>query len=368
MNILRVKANEVQFDFFLNNLGGAYEAEARTLGCHIYQAPPIRKLGKYLRSLQEVLYEHRYDACHMHGEEFMGDAVRAADHVGVPLRIAHCHSAVLARGKTGIEMELRSWRHKTIDRVLLRRHASDILACSNDAGRFLMGRHWDEDRRCRTLYCGVPLGQFHLASTKWSRSEFREKNAIPRGAIVVGHIGSMGPTLAKNHPFIIDLFDVLARKDKRFFLYLAGDGPHRQALEQKVLAMKLRDKVKFGGLCDDVPSLLVHGIDVHILPSLFEGLPIVGLEAVASGLFTVCSSSITKDFTGYFPERIATLSLAATRSDWAEAVCDGVNRRIPTEEGIALLENSPFSIVQSYQALLKIYQSGTSKTLEPVSG
>jgi glycosyltransferase EpsF len=356
MNLLRLRPKELQFDFFLSQPGGAYEAEARSYGCRIHHAPRIRQFRKNLRFLEDVLKTNRYDVFHTHGDEFMGDAVRIAAKVGVPVRIVHCHNTRFKRGKEGFEMRVRLWRHRTIDRSYMLRHATDILGCSNDAGRYLMGRHWGIDSRCRTLYCGVPLENFSRALSTWSRDEFRMAHGIPKDAIVVGHVGSMGPTPQKNHPFIIKVFAELARLDQRYHLYLAGDGPNRPALEEQIRELGLQSRVMMPGPCDDVPSLMVHGFDVHLVPSLWEGLPIVGLEAVASGLFTVCSDSITKDYTGRFPDRITAMSLGADTRGWAKKVAEGVGMRLPAQEGMALVRESPFSIQESLRNLLDVYR------------
>jgi glycosyltransferase involved in cell wall biosynthesis len=355
MNILRLRSDQIQFDFILGGLGGAYEAEARSYGCRVHLAPPIRQISKHFRFIENVLRENRYDVYHVHGDEFLGDGVKAAARAGIPVRIVHSHNTKLARGKKGVEMRIRSWRHRSIERFRILKYATDILACSIDAGRFFVGHHWEEDPRCRTLYCGVPVEQFETALTKWSRVEFRRAHGIPEDAIVIGHVGSMGPTLQKNHQFILEVFAEMARRDTRFHLYMAGDGPHRPAIEQKVRHLGLQSRVTMPGLCDDVPSLMVHGFDVHLLPSLWEGLPVVGLEAVASGLFTVCSNSITKEFTDRFPDRITALSLNADVSVWVEKVRKGVIKRLTPKEGIVFLEKSPFSIHSSLSNLLDVY-------------
>jgi glycosyltransferase involved in cell wall biosynthesis len=357
MNIVRLRSKEVQFDFFLNLLGGPYEAEARSYGCRIHIAPPIRQLGKYHACLERVLNVNQYDVYHSHVDEFAGDSVKAAAMAGVPVRVGHCHNTVLARGQRGFEMQVRSWRFKTINRSRMLKYATDILACSSDAGRFFMGTHWGEDPRSRVLFCAVPLDEFNLASSKWSRDEFRNAHGIPRDAIVVGHVGSMGPTPQKNHSYILEIFAELARRDQRYYLYLAGDGPDRPALEKKVKQMKLKPRVMMPGLFDDIPSLMVHGFDVFLLPSLWEGLPVAGLEAVASGLATVCSDCITKDFTAFFSTRVVPLSLKEHPSVWADWVEEAIKKRISVDRGIVIFEKSPFSINSSLNDMIALYQN-----------
>ena len=356
INILRLRPDELEFDFLLGTLGGAYEAEARSYGCHIYQAPPIRQLNNSLRFLGQTLASNSYNVLHCHGEEFMGDFIKVAFNAGVPVRVAHCHGTALARGKKNAEMMLRTLRFRTLDRMRIMNYATDIVAASNDSGRFLMGRHWKSDPRCRALYCGVPLADFENALIRWTRADFRASQGIPQDAIVLGHAGSMGPAPVKNHYFLLEIFRELARRDNRYLLYMAGDGPLRPGIAKAVHHYGLQGRTLMPGLCNDVPSLMVHGFDVHILPSLQEGLPVVGLEAVASGLYTVCSDTITKDFTEFFSQRVMPVSLAANPSVWADKVEEAVRMRITVAEGVALMKNSPFSIQASLNNMLGMYQ------------
>lgn len=366
MNLLRLRSDEVSFDFILGMPGGAYEQEAKSLGCNMHYRPLdtwLRKrlnvvgLGKQDEFLEKVFAKNRYDAFHVHGDEFFGDDIRTAARAGIPVRVAHCHNTQVARGKRGIEMVVRRLRFRTIDRSFTLRYATDIVACSSDAGKNFMANHWQTDRRCKTLFCGVPLDQFKTGVTKWTRKEFRKAHRIPEDAIVIGHAGSMDLTPQKNHNFMLAIFRELAKRDRRYCLYMAGEGPRRRLLEEAARESGLAARVFLPGLCDDVPSLMVHGFDVHLLPSLFEGLPVVGLEAVAAGLYTVCSDTITRDFTGYFGARVMTVSLHDDAARWADRVEEAVSRRIPPEEGLAIVEQSPFSIEASLQALIRMYRS-----------
>jgi glycosyltransferase involved in cell wall biosynthesis len=166
----------------------------------------------------------------------------------------------------------------------------------------------------------------------------------------------MGPSPQKNHFFILEILGELARRDRRYYLYMAGDGPLRPNIEQAVWQRGLEGRVIMPGLSNDVPSLMVHGFDVHLLPSLFEGLPVVGLEAVASGLYTICSDTITRDFTDYFASRITMVSLTATPEYWADRVEEAVQKRISPREGISLVEQSPFSIQSSLSNVISLYR------------
>ena len=366
LNLVRLGTDEVRFDFVLGKAGGQYEKEIQDRGCRIHRLDYLSHSRKRLeivglarrsRSLDRILAENAYDVFHIHGEEFMGDALKVAAEAGVPVRVAHCHGTVLARGKRNPEMAIRSVRFKTRDRRRILRYATDICAVSNEAGRFLMGSSWEADPRCKALYCGIALERFREVASVQDRIAYRESHGIPHDSIVVGHAGSMGPTPVKNHAFLLEVFGVLARRDSRYILYVAGDGPLRPEIERDVKRRGLQERVLMPGICKDVPTLMVHGFDVLLLPSLHEGLPIVGLEAVAAGLYTVCSDTVTRDFTERFRDRVTAVSLKEGPSHWADHVENAVKRRVPPAEGIAIIEKSPFSIEASLDALVNLYRN-----------
>jgi len=366
MNIIRLQPKGVRFDFFLMARGGTYENEAVKLGSRVYHAPVQGLLGKsvffmgrglFYKKLEEILRRENYNAFHIHGDEFFGDPMKVAARVGTPVRVVHCHNTVLARGKKGPDMFLRKLRLRTLERARIRRYATDIVACSSDAGRYLMGREWESDNRCRPLYCGVSLDALKAAGERWTRESFRDAHGIPRDAWVVGHAGSMGPSHQKNHFFLIDVFAELARRDPKWFLFLAGDGPHKPAIAEAIKARELDRRVAMPGVVDNVPALMMYGFDVHLLPSLQEGLPVVGLEAVGAGLYTVCSTAITRDYTQAFPDRILATSLSKPVSHWADCVEQAVTKRTTAAEGLVLLRNSPFSIDSSLGAMIQLYEN-----------
>jgi glycosyltransferase involved in cell wall biosynthesis len=167
----------------------------------------------------------------------------------------------------------------------------------------------------------------------------------------------MGPSPVKNHAFLVQVFAELAKRDRRYRLFLAGDGPLRPQIEAQVQALGLTDRVLMPGLIANVPELMVNLFDVHVLPSLSEGLPVVVIEACAAGLFSVCSDSITAELEEHLPARVGYVSLAASIATWADEVEAGLQRRLPPKQGLEFVRSTPLSIGSSVEALVAMYRS-----------
>lgn len=369
MNVIRQRRPELRMDFILHAQAGEsgdYEREALAAGCVIHYRPAESRLTKRLRmlglaptptTLADTLRAGKYDVLHVHGGEFNGDTVKEAFWAGTPVRVTHCHHTKIARGKGGPEMWIRWARYLTIDRARSLRYATDLVACGRDAGHLMIGDRWETDSRCRVIYCGVTLAAFDRALVQTSRAELLARHQLPADAIVVGHAGSMGSVPVKNHRFLVEAFAELARRNPRYHLFMAGDGPGRAAIEQQVRKLGLSNRVRMPGVLTDVPLHMVHLFDAHLLPSFVEGLPVVAMEAAAAGLFSVLSDSITREIAQILPSRIEMLPLGAGAVRWADAAEMAITRRIQPSEGIALVRSTPFSIDESAAALVTLYRN-----------
>lgn len=368
MNVIRLRYPDLQIDFALYaqpGESGPYEQEAIRLGSKILYFPQVGWLKRRLlmlglvptnHTLQKFIIEGHYDVVHAHGEEFHGDTMKEAYLGGAKVRVAHCHSTVLARGKGGPEMWLRWLRHVTVDRARVRRFGTDFIACSQDAGRLLLGAKWDTDKRSQVIYCGVPLASFEHAQRNNLRSFYLDKYKLPHDAIIIGHVGSMGPTPVKNQSFLVKLFKELATRDSRYHLFMAGDGPLKPVIEAEVKAYGLEGRVRTPGVVDDVPSLMTHLYNVHVMPSIAEGFGMTVTEATAAGLASVISDAIPLEVSEKFPGRTHRLSLTAGTNIWLDRIEAAVREQEPAKVGISRVKNSPLCLDQSAQDLIKMYR------------
>ena len=115
---------------------------------------------------------------------------------------------------------------------------------------------------------------------------------IPQEAFVAGHVGRF--TYAKNHSFLLQMMEHLKMQRQDAWLLLVGEGELEKAVKQQANTMRLADRIIFSGARAHV-NKLYSAMDVFCLPSFYEGLPVVALEAQANGLPCLFSDKMTKE-------------------------------------------------------------------------
>lgn len=176
-----------------------------------------------------------------------------------------------------------------LNKAILPRYATDYFACSKLAGEWLFPKSFLENDKVCLIHNALDLTKFLPSVTE--RDKVREELGIA-DKVVVGHVGRFEEQ--KNHQFLIDIFYELSKEREDAVLLLIGEGPLREEIEEKVKQYGLKEKVRFLGVRSDVPRLW-KAMDMFLFPSLFEGLPIVALEAQASGVYSIMADSITSE-------------------------------------------------------------------------
>ncbi|EEL48456.1 MULTISPECIES: glycosyltransferase family 1 protein [Bacillus cereus group] len=291
MNIYRhIDRKRVQFDFVSHRMEECdYDEEIRSLGGRIFYLPSIGNSNpvSYVKNLRGLIKKQGpFAAVHAHMDFQTGFAALAARLAGVEKRICHSHNTAWKTNPNivdNISLE--------IFRKLIFFNATDYIACGKDAACFLFGNHTYEKGKVMILQNGINLDVFEdipETDCKNIRNSFN----LPNEAILLGHVGRFYEQ--KNHDFLIDLAENLKKNDVKFNMFLVGDGPLRLSIEEKVYKRELNSYVKFLGVCDNIPQLM-KAFDVFMLPSLFEGLPVVLVEAQAAGTPCVVSDVITSE-------------------------------------------------------------------------
>ena len=165
---------------------------------------------------------------------------------------------------------------------------------------------------------------------------------------VIGSIGRL--EIQKNFSFLLDVFYELCKKEKNVKLIIAGDGTQRDSLKLQAEMMGISEKVSFLGVCANVPDLL-QAMDLFILPSLFEGLGIVLVEAQANGVPCIASDTIPEEVK--VNNNLKFLSLKAGKENWAKVIEQEMQKN--GEREAEKVSYSPFNIKYSVEKLEREY-------------
>ena len=279
-----IDKNKFQFDFICDDdsTNIPYE-EIKKMGGKIILIPPYQKVFKYNKELKKVLRENNYEIVHSHINTLSVFSLFAAKQAGVPIRIAHSHS-------TSNKKEWKKNLTKNVLRPFSKLFATDYMCCSELAGRYLFGNKAYKNKQVYLLNNAIDLEKFSY--NEELRDNKRRELEIDKDTLVIGHIGRF--VEQKNHKFLIDIFNEIYKKNNNSVLLLAGQGPLMQEIKEKVSELSLDASVRFLGQRNDANELY-QAFDVFLLPSLYEGLPVVGVEAQASGNLCFLSNAMTKE-------------------------------------------------------------------------
>lgn len=326
-----------------------YYSDVQDMGIPVYHVPFTYAGFPFVVRLRRFLREAAPRIVHSHLNYLSGWVTLAGFLEKIPVRIAHYHIAYPLAHRT-----LLRRGYISLVRGLEARTASRVLGCSRLALESYPRKQTQRKRLEQVLYCGIDLQPF---GERADSREVRTELGIPANAFVVGHVGRFQDQ--KNHTFLIDIFAEIVKREPRAGLLLVGDGPLRPSIEEKVHNLGLAERVIFSGVRDDVPRLMKAAMDVFLLPSLYEGLPVTGIEAQAAGLPFVLSDVITEELDIVEP-LIRRLSLSQSPSEWAEAVLQtrGLRNEVPAGEALTLMRASSLNVNVSVKELQETYAIG----------
>lgn len=297
MNIYRhLDRDRVQFDFLAHygKENADYNEEIRALGGRIYEMPVIKTTKKtyygkffvYRRALKRFFREHpEYRVVHGHMTNTAAIYMPIAQKTGkVTCCIAHSHMTKAQKTVSPLTA-----LGTNILRRPIRRVATDYFSCSEAASLWLFRQEDVDAGRVTVLKNGVDVGRFRYDEE--IRACVRRELGVEEKT-VIGHVGRF--FAPKNHGQLLDIFAAYHKAHPDSVLLLVGEGELQEAARQKVAALGLADSVQFLGLRSDIPRVL-QAFDLFLMPSLHEGMPLVGVEAQAAGLPLVVSDTVTPE-------------------------------------------------------------------------
>ena len=352
MHVLQhIDRDRFQMDFLVHTTQScSYDEQVRALGSSIIPCPNPQQPWSYAPKFKNILREYGpYDIVHSHVHHFSGYVLRLAQQSGVPTLISHSHNDTSSnQAQAGFKRRL----YLKLMRRWIDCYSTVGLGCSHQAAASFYGADWQSDPRWQALYYGIDLTPFQAACDP---VVVRQEFAIPEDALVIGHVGRF--VEQKNHQFLLEIVAEVAKREPRTRLLLVGDGSLRPEIEQQATGLGLRDCTICVGVRPDVPRLM-QAMDAFLLPSLFEGLGLVLIEAQAAGVPCIFSDVVPQEVDLVKP-LAQRLSLSQSASTWAEALLAQLKAEtaITQSQALALVKSSRFNIETAVKNLEKIYQT-----------
>jgi glycosyltransferase involved in cell wall biosynthesis len=201
---------------------------------------------------------------------------------------------------------------------------------------------------------GVDFSPFQRLPDK---KVLRDSLGIPESCFVIGHVGRLATQ--KNCPFIVRIMSEVLKRNQSVRLLWVGDGPDKDAVLHQVHEAQLSDAVIFTGRRRDVPALMMGAMDAFLLPSLYEGLGLVVVEAQAAGLPCLISDVIPQE-TNIVSGLVHRLSLAESAEAWANKLLEiqkGRSNYVPQQTALQQVLASPFDVRQTAVNLARFYEN-----------
>lgn len=319
-----------------------FKQEILEAGSHVYgvmsrHSNPIRHYWQWLKLLHKIGKNYKVIVLNSNGMTYVFPLV-AARLFRIPMRVIHSHNS-------GFEQKIGLARKAIIvmNKILLKWGATDYFACSKIAGEWMFG----ENTKFTIIPNAIDINQFKF--NEEVRDNKRKELNIPSDYVVIGHVGRF--TYQKNHAFLIDIFYKLLKVCPNAKLLLIGDGPYLFNIKRSVSELRIEDSVFFLGRRNDVPQLL-QAMDCFVLPSRFEGLPIVGVEAQAAGVPCIVSDAITRELNINGLVRFVSLR---DKDKWVNSIMayHGFTKRDQLEK----LRNAGYDISLELNQLVSFYEN-----------
>lgn len=294
--------NKIQFDFIVHREPKeSFEQVVTQLGGKVYHIKDFKmsNIRKIFVDLDRFFSTHanEYDIIHCHMANAAAFYFYFAKKHRINIRILHSHQSDAAD----------RWSHRIRNYPLLyigKKLTTDYFACSKLAGDFLY-----KTRPYTVVNNAINSEKFVF------NMEARQKIRISSGIedeFVIGHIGRF--CNQKNQVFLLDIFKEVLDLNPTSLLMLVGGGEQEELIKNKAKLLGIEEKIMYMGVCRNTEELY-QAMDVFCLPSLYEGLPIVGVEAQAAGLPCLVADTVTNELA--VTQLISYMSLKKSQKAWA---------------------------------------------------
>lgn len=324
MHLVRKADREkFQFDFTSTMKDAFYRKEIEELGGKFFIIPRMdwKNPFPYYHAMYRIIKQEKYHIVHSHELFHSGITLWIAKKANVPCRFVHAHNWCDDDGIRKKRSVLRT-SYNILMRKMINKYSTTQIACSTWAGEFLYGKRGVNKNTYHLIYNSVDIEKFLAKYGVKESGEFCDEGWI--NVLNVARI-----TAVKNQKFLIEIADEFRNANDRIRILIAGNGDPQYETEVRDLIKKkhLESYIKLLGIRSDI-DILMRKADLFVLPSKYEGMPLVMIEAQASGL--ACVSANT-----YSPEvdfgigLVTWIPLNVGASTWAETIRSSVKRERP---------------------------------------
>ena len=313
-NVIKALNTEnVSIDVLTNKYTDELKQAEKELGIHIIVIDRLTRPLKRYRETQKIVRNKKYDIIYFNiSETFNSICNIAARKNSDAVIITHSHNSSNDAPVW--------WRRKlarflnTVCRPIVQKNSDYYYACSEVAGEWIFGKKGVADKKkFRIIKNTVDVKKFSFSEE--NRSKIRKQYGIAKETLAVGFVGNL--LYQKNPLFLVDIFTELNAIVREMQFFIIGEGELREQLTHRVEKNGIQEKVHFTGSVNNVYEYM-SALDGFILPSFFEGLPIVGVEAQVNGLEAFFSDRITKEIR--ISNKAHFISLEESAKKWAELI------------------------------------------------
>jgi len=308
-----IDKTKVQYDFICDSdSNGIPKEEIEKLGGKVYLVPPYKHIFSHLKATYKILKDNHYQVMHAFDNTLNVFPLFVGKLAGVKVRISESISkGDKNEAKTKIKLVLRRFSHW---------FATDFMANSIDCGVWQFGKETYDEGKISIFKTVINADA--NAFDKVLRDETRKKFGW-EDKVIYGFIGRYVDQ--KNPLFLIDIFNSIAKKQPNAKLVMIGFGELETAMHEKIKEYGLQDRVEDLGRRDDIKQFY-NAFDTFLLPSLYEGMPVVGIEAQCAGLPIFFSKNITEETTA--SELAHYIGLNESPEVWADTIINVVNANL----------------------------------------
>ncbi|MFI3326691.1 MAG: glycosyltransferase [Clostridia bacterium] len=323
----------------------AFKDEIQKMGGNVYRTSRARYKNRIRKELNKIMQENNYDVfwcnkCDLADITYLKESYKN----NIPKRILHSHSS--SNMFTGIRRKIVNVLHK-INKQVVEKYATEFWSCSDYAADWLFTKNIAQNR---TTFIPNSIDAEKFQYKEDIRNKYRQELKI-EDKLVVGSVGAF--LYAKNPEFTLEIFKEIHKNNSESVLLWVGSGELKEITEQKVKEYNMEKNVIFLGRRLDVDRLM-QAMDCLLLPSRFEGLPVVAIEAQSAGLHVFASSEgISKQtkITDFFHF----LSLQQSQKQWSEKI---LSTNLEHKDTYEQIKKAEFDINISAKSILNKLSEG----------